>query len=101
MSETLAGPAHRQRRFITTAAALIVVLAFPGCAAKKPTPSLTVAERALCHLRSENLSGAQRRKSAALTEKGVRVKGRQPLSPPQHIETRSAFFSASAHGVAG
>jgi hypothetical protein len=25
-----------------------------------------------------------------LAEKGVRGKGRQPLSPPQHTETRSA-----------
>ncbi len=36
-----------------------------------------------------------------LAEKRVRGKGRQPLSPPQHKETRSAFFSAPAHGVAG
>jgi len=26
-----------------------------------------------------------------LAEKGVRGKGRQPLSPPQHTETRSAI----------
>src|ERR1039457_4656817 len=37
----------------------------------------------------ENLSGAERRKSAASGER-VRGKGRQHLSPPQHTVARSA-----------
>ena len=33
-----------------------------------------------------------------LAEKGVRGKGRQPLSPPQHTETRSAISAPSRSG---
>src|SRR5882757_7215855 len=43
----------------------------------------------------ENLSGAQRRKSAASGERGT-GKGRQPLSPPSTGETRERQLDGSA-----
>jgi len=36
-----------------------------------------------------------------LAEKGVRGKGRQPLSPPQHIETRSAISASVSRAFRG